>query len=146
MQYCAIFTDEREDEWENKMRSGTRRSLRREDFYHGSILVLCHHPPLVLGTPFLLTLCSFYSQHLFHFLAVSLPRTKEVTWHLLFAFLSYWRKYLIKFPDDAPSCPRPFTFTSLNIELKTSHFLDSNGLLIFLWMYLSRPWKYFSKI
>lgn len=70
--------------------SGKGRDL---DFYHGSILVLRQRLPSLTSSQSS-SPCSF---------SVSRPRTisptpsEEVTWQLLFAFLSYWRKYLIKF-------------------------------------------------
>lgn len=107
MQYSTIFTDEGTrvggavgaeekttdgEKGGRERRSGKGRDL---DFYHGSILVLRQRLPSLTSSQSS-SPCSF---------PVSRPRTisptlsEEVTWQLLFAFLSYWRKYLIKFRE-----------------------------------------------
>lgn len=80
-----------------------RRERRELDFYHGSILILRQRLP------------TFYSPSIsFHLSSPTRPsisstHREEVTWQLLFAFLSHWRKHLIKFCEkrrlEEECCP-----------------------------------------
>lgn len=103
LQYSLTRERRSEERWERRKRrrmakrgEGEEKRSRKGrdlDFYHGSILVLRQRLPSLTSSQSS-SPCSF---------PVSRSRTisptlsEEVTWQLLFAFLSYWRKYLIKF-------------------------------------------------
>lgn len=91
MQYSTIFADEGTMVSEKERKGESERKKERE-----KVRLL---PRLNIGTP---TSSSYlpFSVDLRPFFvldpSISSTQREEVTWQLLFAFLSYWRKYLIK--------------------------------------------------